>query len=224
MWKKQHGRRDTNKAKEQKCRSLSFTPSSRHRKNPSRHCGHSAKIRISTQRRWGRWPKTLFCSTGSPRSFGSFHGGSFNECEKQALLLTNAVTLKCPWTVAAHSTFALEDGVSGERRQGDPRGEVARRPEIRRAFGNHQGPDRKERQLSEAEIERFTSAGYSQGTDFRGDHGHRRFHDGRHHDETWRVRRSRTTLRPKPGPQPKLGCLRMVRFARDHARLCHEHI
>ncbi|WP_246673900.1 hypothetical protein [Mesorhizobium sp. B2-3-13] len=28
------------------------------------------------------------------------------------LLLTNAVTIKCPWTVAAHSTFAMEDGIA----------------------------------------------------------------------------------------------------------------
>src|SRR5258706_16313983 len=32
-------------------------------------------------------------------SFGSFHSGSLDECEKQILLLTNAVTIKCPWTV-----------------------------------------------------------------------------------------------------------------------------
>ncbi len=49
---------------------------------------------------------------GFAASFGSFHGGSFGEAEKQILLLTNAVTIKCPWTVAAHSTFAIEDGVS----------------------------------------------------------------------------------------------------------------
>jgi hypothetical protein len=49
---------------------------------------------------------------GFAATFGSFHGGSFDECEKQVLLLTNAVTLKCPWTIAAHSTFAIEDGVS----------------------------------------------------------------------------------------------------------------
>ena len=47
-------------------------------------------------------------------SFGSFHGGSLDEAEKQALLLTNAVTINCPWTVAAHSTFALEDGIPAD--------------------------------------------------------------------------------------------------------------
>src|SRR5580698_1676127 len=49
--------------------------------------------------------------------FGSFHGGSFSESEKQAVLLTNAVTLKCPWTVAFHSTEALKEKV--------PQGDVA---------------------------------------------------------------------------------------------------
>jgi alkylhydroperoxidase family enzyme len=44
-------------------------------------------------------------------AFGNFHGGSFDGREKQVLLLTNAVALDCPWTVAFHSTMALEAGV-----------------------------------------------------------------------------------------------------------------
>jgi alkylhydroperoxidase family enzyme len=44
-------------------------------------------------------------------SFGSFHGGSLSESEKQTVLLTNAVTLKCAWTTAFHSTLALKAGV-----------------------------------------------------------------------------------------------------------------
>jgi alkylhydroperoxidase family enzyme len=45
--------------------------------------------------------------------FLSFHGSGFSESEKQVLLLTNAATLKSPWTVAFHSTLALQEGVSG---------------------------------------------------------------------------------------------------------------
>lgn len=49
---------------------------------------------------------------GFAGAFGAYHGGGFDECERQVLLLTNAVALKCPWTIAAHSTFALEDGMT----------------------------------------------------------------------------------------------------------------
>ena len=51
---------------------------------------------------------------GFAGAFGAYHGGSFDECERQVLLLTNAVALRCPWTIAAHSTFALEDGMSAK--------------------------------------------------------------------------------------------------------------
>jgi hypothetical protein len=49
---------------------------------------------------------------GFAGSFGSFHGGSFNESERQVVLLTNAVAIRCPLTVAIHSTFAIEDGIA----------------------------------------------------------------------------------------------------------------
>lgn len=45
-------------------------------------------------------------------SFGSFHGSGFDEREKQVILLTNAVTINCGWTVAFHSTVALKVGVN----------------------------------------------------------------------------------------------------------------
>src|SRR5258708_17744896 len=65
---------------------------------------------------------------GFAATFGSFHGGSFDECERQVLLLTNAVTVKCPWTVAAHSTFAIEDGVSEGDVNAIPDGKVTKNP------------------------------------------------------------------------------------------------
>jgi alkylhydroperoxidase family enzyme len=45
-------------------------------------------------------------------AFGSFHGGTFNGAEKQALLLSNAVANRSAWAVAFHSTLALKEGVS----------------------------------------------------------------------------------------------------------------
>ena len=44
----------------------------------------------------------------------NFMGGSFNGAERQVLLLTNAVTNRCAWAVAFHSTAALKEGVREE--------------------------------------------------------------------------------------------------------------
>ena len=43
--------------------------------------------------------------------FANVHSGSLSEAEIQILLLTNAVTNECTWTVAFHTTLALEMGV-----------------------------------------------------------------------------------------------------------------
>src|SRR5262245_59542949 len=68
---------------------------------------------------FGFIPNAAATMAGSPvlinafiSSFGSFHGGTFTEAEKQILLMTNAVTLKCSWTAAFHSTLALKSGVA----------------------------------------------------------------------------------------------------------------
>src|SRR6202046_5136281 len=44
--------------------------------------------------------------------FGRVHGGSFTEAQIQTLLLTNAVTNACTWTVAFHSALALKEGLT----------------------------------------------------------------------------------------------------------------
>jgi alkylhydroperoxidase family enzyme len=99
---------------------------------------------------------------GFAASFGSFHGGSFNECEKQVLLLTNAVTIKCPWTVAAHSTFAIEDGVSESDVKAIREGRLPKDPkyaalsEVTKTLIENRG------NATAADIERFISAGYSE--------------------------------------------------------------
>jgi len=98
---------------------------------------------------------------GFAGTFGSFHSGSFDEAEKQILLLTNAVAFKCPWTVAAHSTFALEDGVAEADVEAIRAGKLPGHPkyaalsELSRALIEKRG------NLAEENIERFTSAGYS---------------------------------------------------------------
>ena len=98
---------------------------------------------------------------GFAATFGSFHGGSFDECEKQVLLLTNAVTLKCPWTIAAHSTFAIEDGIS----EGDIKAiRDGKLPENRKYRALSQFTKtlmESKGNATEADIEKFTSTGYS---------------------------------------------------------------
>ena len=42
----------------------------------------------------------------------NFLGGSFTGGQRQVLLLTNAVTNRCAWAVAFHSTAALKEGVA----------------------------------------------------------------------------------------------------------------
>ena len=98
---------------------------------------------------------------GFAATFGSFHGGGFNECERQVLLLSNAVSIKCPWTVAAHSTFAIEDGVSESDVKAIREGKLPKDPkyaalsEITKTLIENRG------HASEADIEKFTATGYS---------------------------------------------------------------
>jgi alkylhydroperoxidase family enzyme len=99
---------------------------------------------------------------GFAGSFGNFHGGSFNECEKQVLLLTNAVTFKCPWTVAAHSTFALEDGVPEADVNAIRAGKLPQDPKYAALSAMSRALIEKRGNLAETDIENFTSAGYSQ--------------------------------------------------------------
>lgn len=49
--------------------------------------------------------------------FATVHSGSFTEAEIQILLLTNAVTNKCEWAVAFHSTLAMQLGVGSDEVQ-----------------------------------------------------------------------------------------------------------
>jgi alkylhydroperoxidase family enzyme len=103
---------------------------------------------------------------GFAASFGSFHGGSFDECEKQVLLLTNAVTLKCPWTVAAHSTFAIEDGLPESDVRAIRAGKLPRDPKYAALSALTKTLIENRGKASEADIERFVSAGYSKAQIF----------------------------------------------------------
>ncbi|UCI08071.1 carboxymuconolactone decarboxylase family protein [Mesorhizobium sp. B1-1-8] len=98
---------------------------------------------------------------GFAASFGSFHGGSLDEIEKQVLLLTNAVTIKCPWTVAAHSTFALEDGIAGSEVKAIREGKLPKHPKYAALSALTKALIENKGNVTDADIDRFTSAGYS---------------------------------------------------------------
>jgi alkylhydroperoxidase family enzyme len=95
-------------------------------------------------------------------AFSSFQGGSFSESEKQVLLLTNAVTLKCPWTVAFHSTIALREGVSASDVKAIRDGKLPSDSKYSALSGIAKALIEKRGNVTAPVIERFTSAGYCQ--------------------------------------------------------------
>jgi alkylhydroperoxidase family enzyme len=94
--------------------------------------------------------------------FASFHGGSFSEAEKQALLLTNAVTLKCPWAVAFHSSMALHEGVASSDVRAIRDGKLPTDVKYAALSGIAKALIEKRGNVTETDIANFTSAGYSQ--------------------------------------------------------------
>jgi alkylhydroperoxidase family enzyme len=120
------------------------------------------------QQNFGLIPNVAATMAGSPAlinafigAFGNFHGGSFDERQKQVLLLTNAVTLGCHWTVAFHSTIALKTGVAerdviairGGALPADP--QLAALSALTRALMETKGRGAAD------DIERFVAAGYT---------------------------------------------------------------
>lgn len=120
------------------------------------------------QQKFGFLPNLMATMAGNPvllngfaSSFSTFHGGSLDECEKQVLLLTNAVTIQCPWTIAAHSTFALEDGVSAEDVKAIRAGKLPSDPKYAALSRLSRALMEKRGLVAEADIEAFIAAGYS---------------------------------------------------------------
>ena len=120
------------------------------------------------EEKFGYLPNALATMANNPvllngfvGNFSSFHAGSFDEIEKQVLLLTNAVTIKCPWTVAAHSTFAIEDGIAASEVKAIREGRLPKDPRyaalsvLTKALIENKG------NVTDEDIDAFTSAGYS---------------------------------------------------------------
>lgn len=120
------------------------------------------------EERFGFLPNAIATMANSPvllngfvGIFGIFHGGSFDEIEKQVLLLTNAVTIKCPWTVAAHSTFAIEDGIAESEVKAIRAGRLPRDPKYAALSALTKALIENKGNVTDADIDKFISAGYS---------------------------------------------------------------
>lgn len=99
---------------------------------------------------------------GFVAAFGNFHGGSFNGAEKQALLLTNAVSNRSAWAVAFHSTLALKEGLAAadvqaiREKRAPADAKLAALVELDRALIEQRGA------VSEAQLSAFRAAGFSE--------------------------------------------------------------
>jgi len=121
------------------------------------------------EQKFGFLPNAIATMANSPTllnafvgTFGSFHGGSFDAAERQVLLLTNAVTIKCPWTIAAHSTFAIEDGVAESEVNAIRQGKLPMDPKYAALSGLTRALIEKRGNVGDAEIRPFTAAGYAE--------------------------------------------------------------
>jgi alkylhydroperoxidase family enzyme len=94
-------------------------------------------------------------------SFVSFQGSNFDDAEKQVLLLTNAVALNCPWTVAFHSTMALKQGVAAGDVQALRAGKPPSDAKYAALSGMAKSLVEKKGRGNVAEAEKFAAAGYS---------------------------------------------------------------
>src|ERR1700730_12154637 len=94
-------------------------------------------------------------------SFGDFHGGSLNEIERQVVLLTNAVAIRCPLPVAIHSPFAIEDGIAESEVKAVRDGQLPEDPKYAALSALAKALVETRGNVTEADVEKFTSAGYS---------------------------------------------------------------
>lgn len=93
-------------------------------------------------------------------AFGNFHGGTFSGAEKQALLLTNAVTNRAPWPVAFHSTMALKEGVSADDVEAIRAGRLPRNEKLAALSRLSRALIEARGHVPEAELAAFAEAGF----------------------------------------------------------------
>ena len=118
----------------------------------------------------GRIPNLAATMAGTPplvnsfvATFANFHGGTFDNADKQVLLLTNAVTNRCAWAVAFHSTLALGEGVSEDDVQSIRNGATPSTPRFAALSTLTRTMIEQRGHLDDENLDQFTAAGFNDG-------------------------------------------------------------
>jgi AhpD family alkylhydroperoxidase len=93
-------------------------------------------------------------------AFGNAQSGSFSNAQRQVLLLTNAVTNRCAWAVAFHSTLALKEGVAAADVKAIRARELPQEPVLAALSGLTRSLIEKRGQLDGSDLERFRAGGF----------------------------------------------------------------
>ena len=121
----------------------------------------------------------------------NFLGGTFTGGQRQALLLTNAVTNRSAWAVAFHSTAALREGVAADDVRAIREGRLPGEPGAGRAVGADQGVHREARAPRRPGAAPLHRGGLHPGAGARGPRRARRLGDGeprrQHHQASSRA-------------------------------------
>jgi AhpD family alkylhydroperoxidase len=95
-------------------------------------------------------------------AFANFHGGSFDTADKQVLLLTNAVTNRCSWAVAFHSTLALQGGVPAHDVESIRDGATPSTPRLAALSTLTRTIIEQRGHLADEDVDRFVAAGFNE--------------------------------------------------------------
>ena len=120
------------------------------------------------QQNFGMIPNLAATMAGSPTlvngfvgALVNFLGGSFSGGQRQALLLTNAVTNRSAWAVAFHSTAALREGVAADDVRAIREGRLPSEPGLAALSALTKEFIEKRGHLDDQELRRFTEAGFT---------------------------------------------------------------
>ncbi|WP_328470796.1 carboxymuconolactone decarboxylase family protein [Actinoplanes sp. NBC_00393] len=95
-------------------------------------------------------------------AFGQFGGTRFTDAERQVLLLSNAVTNRCAWAVAFHSTVALAHGAPADAVEAIRRRELPDDPRLAALSATTRALIDKRGHLDEGDVKTFTAGGFDE--------------------------------------------------------------
>jgi alkylhydroperoxidase family enzyme len=92
--------------------------------------------------------------------FGNVHGGSFTEAQVQVVLLTDAVTNRCTWAVAFHTTLALKEEIDPADVQAIREGRLPKDGKLAALSALAKTMIEKRGRLDDEDVDRFLAAGF----------------------------------------------------------------